>query len=297
MMDWDKLRVFRAVAAAGSFTGAGKELKLSQSSVSRQIAALEEQLGVALFHRHSRGLVLTEQGESLYETAHDVFSKLALAEAAISEGRDTPSGQLVVTATVTFASIWLAPRIKVFRDLYPDIDLTLLASDDALDLSMREADIAIRIGPLSQPDLIQRHLMKFHHHIYASPEYLEEHGPLETLDDLWDHQLIVYNKGPLTGLINPFWMTELSALSNRVPHAALEVNNIFCMVQAVESGLGIAGLPDYSVHDHARVVRVLPHVEGPTIDTFFVYPEELRHSKRIAVFRDFLLQQLADWRY
>ena len=297
MIDWDKLRVFHAVAAAGSFTGAGRELKLSQSSVSRQIAGLEEQLGVALFHRHSRGLVLTEQGEALSQTAHDVFSKLALAEAAISEGRDTPSGQLVVTATVTFASIWLAPRLKAFRDQYPEIDLTLLASDGALDLSMREADIAVRIGQLSQPDLIQRHLMKFHHHVYASPEYLEQHGPLETVEDLLDHQLIIYNKGPLADLINPMWVPELAGARNRSPKPALEVNNVFCMVQAVESGLGVAGLPDYSVHDHARVVRVLPDVEGPTIDTYFVYPEELRHSKRIAVFRDFLLQQLADWRY
>jgi len=296
-MDWDKLRVFRAVAAAGSFTSAGRELQLGQSSVSRHISGLEEQLGVALFHRHSRGLILTEQGESLFETAQDVYSKLMLAEAAISEGRDTPSGRLVVTATVTFASIWLAPRLRAFRELYPEIDLTLLAADDAKDLSMREADIAIRIGPLSQPDLIQRHLMKFHHHIYASPSYLEEHGPIEKIEDLWNHQLIVYNKGPLTGLIHPFWMTDLAGSAAAAPQPVLEVNNIYCMVQAVESGLGVAGLPDYSVHDHARVVRILPEFEGPAIDTYFVYPEELRHSKRIAVFRDFLLQQLADWRY
>tara|TARA_B100000686_G_C16799116_1_gene984594 strand:- start:809 stop:1699 length:891 start_codon:yes stop_codon:yes gene_type:complete len=296
-MDWNKIKIFRAVAIAGSFTAAGKDLNLSQSSVSRQILSLEEQLGITLFHRHSRGLALTEQGELLFETAQDVFSKVSLTKSAIKEGRDRPRGQLVVTATVTFASIWLAPRLRDFRIAYPEIDLTLLASDTPLDLSMGEADVAVRIGPLRQPDLIQRHLMKFNHHIYASPRYIEEYGPISSVEELKKHQIIVYNRGPLTPLIDPFWILQLDEKNSYIPRAALEVNNIYCMVQAVESGLGIAGLPDYSVHDHARIIRILPNVQGPSIDTYFVYPEELRHSKRIDVFRDFLLKQLSDWEY
>ena len=296
-MDWDKIKIFRAVAIAESFTAAGRDLHLSQSSVSRQIIALEEQLGVALFHRHSRGLVLTRQGELLFETAQDVFSKMSLTASAINEGRDRPRGRLVVTATVTFASIWLAPRLKEFRNLYPEIDLTLLASDDALDLSMGEADVAIRIGPLRQPDLIQRHLMKFNHHIYASPNYINEYGQINSVEELKHHQIIIYNKGPLTPAIDPFWILQLNENNSYIPKSALEVNNIYCMVQAVESGLGVAGLPDYSVHNQARINRILPEVKGPSIDTYFVYPEELKHSKRIGVFRDFLLQQLSNWEY
>tara|TARA_Y100001970_G_scaffold294331_1_gene450775 strand:- start:79020 stop:79910 length:891 start_codon:yes stop_codon:yes gene_type:complete len=296
-MDWDKLRIFRTVALAGSFTAAGRELNLSQSSISRQVSNLEDQLGVSLFHRHSRGLAPTEHGDLLLETAQEIYSRMSLTEAAISEGRDTPRGQLIVTAPVTFASIWLAPRLGEFRKNYPEIDVILLASDAPLDLSMREADVAIRIGPLRQPDLIQRHLMKFHHHIYASPQYLEANGKVESVKDLSQHQIIVYNRGPLTPIIDPFWMLQLSGNIERSTKAALEVNNIYCMVQAVESGLGIAGLPDYSVQDHTRLKRVLPDIEGPEIDSFFVYPEELKHSKRVNVFRDFLIEQLANWLY
>ncbi|MFN3077851.1 MAG: LysR family transcriptional regulator, partial [Alphaproteobacteria bacterium] len=124
-MDWDKLRIFHAVAVAGSFTHAGEALALSQSAVSRQIGALEESLGVALFHRHARGLILTEQGELLYRTAHDVFAKLALAESRIAESKDRPEGPLAITATVAFGSLWLTPRIREFIELYPDISVSL----------------------------------------------------------------------------------------------------------------------------------------------------------------------------
>ena len=111
-LDWDKLRVFHAVAEAGSFTHAGDILKLSQSAVSRQVSALESSLKVPLFHRHARGLILTEQGELLYRTVHDVFAKLAMAEAQLSETKDRPKGALKVTATVALGSTWLTPRMN-----------------------------------------------------------------------------------------------------------------------------------------------------------------------------------------
>src|SRR5277367_6558034 len=115
-MDWDKLRIFYAVAEAGSFTHAGDALNLSQSAISRQISALEDSLKVVLFHRHARGLILTEQGEVLYHTARDVFSKLAMTEAQLSESRERPQGPLKVTTTVAFGTLWLAPRIREFLE-------------------------------------------------------------------------------------------------------------------------------------------------------------------------------------
>ena len=118
-MDWDKLRVFHAVAEAGSFTHAGEALNLSQSAVSRQISALEESLSVPLFHRHARGLILTEQGDLLYRTAREVFSKLAMTEAMLTESKDRPKGPLKVTTTVAFGSSWLTPRMREFLVLYP----------------------------------------------------------------------------------------------------------------------------------------------------------------------------------
>src|ERR1044071_2539069 len=123
MMDWDKLRIFHAVAEAGSFTHAGEMLNLSQSAVSRQISALEESLKTPLFHRHARGLILTEAGEILYTTVRDVFGKLANVEAQITESRERPSGLLRITATVAFGSVWLVPRLREFLELYPDIEI------------------------------------------------------------------------------------------------------------------------------------------------------------------------------
>ena len=116
MMDWDKLRVFHAVAEAGSFTHAGDTLNLSQSAVSRQISALEEALQVPLFHRHARGLILTEQGETLNRTVREVFAKLAMTEAMLTESKEKPAGRLKVTTTVGFGASWLTPRLATFLE-------------------------------------------------------------------------------------------------------------------------------------------------------------------------------------
>ena len=131
-MDWDKLRIFYAVAEAGSFTHAGEALNLSQSAISRQISALEDSLKVTLFHRHARGLILTEQGEVLHSTARDVFGKLAMTEAMLTESKVRPRGALKVTTTFAFGVKWLTPRLGEFLDLYPDIQLTLLIDDREL---------------------------------------------------------------------------------------------------------------------------------------------------------------------
>ncbi|HMA14321.1 MAG TPA: LysR family transcriptional regulator, partial [Kiloniellaceae bacterium] len=157
-MDWDKLRIFHAVAEAGSFTHAGELLNLSQSAVSRQISALEDSLKVPLFHRHARGLILTEQGELLYRTAHEVFGKLAMTEAQLTESKDRPKGPLKITTTVAFGSHWLSARMSEFIEIYPEIECHLLLLDREVDLSMREADVAIRFSPPRQADLVQRHL-------------------------------------------------------------------------------------------------------------------------------------------
>lgn len=292
-MDWDKLRIFHAVAEAGSFTHAGESLNLSQSAVSRQISALEESLNTALFHRHARGLILTEQGELLYRTAHEVFAKLAMAEAQLAESKDRPKGRLTVTATVALGSTWLAPRMGEFLDIYPDVGVDLLLEDRELDLSMREADVAIRMAPPRQPGLIQRHLMSVRMHIYGSASYIQKHGEPKRPEDLDQHKIIVYGeeaRGPLPGV---GWLLQVGASKERARRPVLSVNNIYAIQRAVQSGIGIAALPSYMHQDMQHLVRVLPDLEGPRIDAFFVYPEELRNSKRIQVFRDFLIRKVA----
>ena len=293
-MDWDKLRVFHAVAEAGSFTHAGESLNLSQSAVSRQISALEESLNVPLFHRHARGLILTEQGELLFRTARDVFAKLSMTEAMLSESREHPKGPLKVTTTVAFGTTWLAPRIREFLALYPEIQFTMLVDDNELDLAMREADIAIRMNTPRQPDLIQRHLMTLRFHIFAHISYLKRKGTPKTSAELDQHDIITFpeDNRPLITDINVLLETGSGGQSARKP--VLRVNNMHAIFRAVESGLGIAVLPDYMVEGRPDIVKILPEVETPKLESYFVYAEELRHSKRIAVFRDFLVRKVSE---
>jgi DNA-binding transcriptional LysR family regulator len=292
-MDWDKLRVFHAVAEAGSFTHAGDTLNLSQSAVSRQISALEEALQVPLFHRHARGLILTEQGEALNRTVREVFAKLAMTEALLTESREKPAGRLKVTTTVSFGSSWLAPRLQAFLEAYPDVSVSLLLDDSDLDLAMREADVAIRMHPPKQPDLVQRHLMTMEWLIYASPEYLKRHGVPQRAEDLDAHKLVLFGdyRPPVTD-IN--WLAEVGRRPGNPRRALLEVNNAQAVLLAIRSGLGIGAVPDFMAPEAQDLVRVLPELKSPKVDVFFVYPEELRNSKRVAVFRDFLLARLAE---
>ena len=293
-MDWDKLRIFHAVAEAGSFTHAGESLNLSQSAVSRQISALEESLNVSLFHRHARGLILTEQGELLYRTAREVFAKLAMAEAQLSESKDRPKGQLKVTTTVALGSTWLTPRMGEFLDVYPDVTVDLLLDDRELDLSMREADVAIRMAPPRQPELIQRHLMTVHLNIYAAPAYIKRYGLPKTVEELDNHKVIVYGEATRPPVPDTNILMRLGVKGDERRRPSLTVNNVYAIQRAAEAGLGLAALPEFMVQGTSNLVRVLPEVEGPRIDAYFVYPEELRNSKRIQVFRDFLLRKVAE---
>jgi DNA-binding transcriptional LysR family regulator len=291
-MDWDKLRIFHAVTEAGSFTHAGERLNLSQSAVSRQISALEASLKVSLFHRHARGLKPTEQGELLYRTAHDVFAKLAMAEAKITDSKERPTGPLKITSTVAFGSVWLTSRIKKFVNLYPEIDVSVVLADTELDLSMREADAAIRMEPPRQPDLIQKHLFNLRYHVFAAPEYIEERGIPQTPQDLDDHDLIVYGDDARPPVVNLNWLLEAGTKNNVKRRPILQVNSIYGIFRAVQSGLGIGALPDYMSREVGNLVELLPELRGPSIDAYFVYPEELRKSKRIVVLRDFLVNEV-----
>jgi DNA-binding transcriptional LysR family regulator len=290
-MDWDKLRVFHAVAEAGSFTHAGDTLNLSQSAVSRQISALEEALQVPLFHRHARGLILTEQGDQLNRTVREVFAKLAMTEALLTESKEKPAGRLKVTTTAGFGTTWLAPRVGDFLATYPDVSMSLILDDQDLDLAMREADMALRMHPPKQPDLVQRHLLSIQWEVFASAAYLKKHGVPNRAEDLDNHRIILFGDyHPPVQDIN--WLAEAGCKPGQPRRAMLEVNSLHGILLAIRSGLGIGVLPDYMHAETEGLVRVLPDVKAPRVDAYFVYPEELRNSKRVAVFRDFLLAQL-----
>jgi len=294
-MDWDKLKVFHAAAEAGSFTHAGEQLGLSQSAVSRQVSALEQELAVALFHRHARGLILTEQGELLYRTAHEVFMKLESVRAKLTDSRERPNGDLKVTTTAGLGVHWLTPRLGEFVDLYPDIRVTLITTDEELDLAMREADVAIRMRQPTQPDLIQRKLFSVKSHAYASPEYLKRFGTPRTHDDLDQHRIVLLGGNVPPHLQNRKWLTEIgrSGKDARSPH--LVINNVLGILRACQRGIGIAMLPDYLVEENGGLVQLFE--DTVTLDAYFVYPEELKTVARVQAFRDFLVSKAQRWSY
>jgi len=294
-MDWDKLRIFYAVGEAGSFTHAGEDLGLSQSAVSRQISTLEADLNVPLFHRHARGLILTEQGELLFRTATEMSEQVDSARTRLSDTRELPSGPLQVTTTVGLGSAWLTPRVKDFVENYPEIELELLLTDQELDLAMRDADIAIRLRQPVQPDLIQRRLFTVHFHIYGSADYEARYGMPKTLKDLDNHRIVTYGHPPAY-LRSINWLTTVGRdRSPREP--VLRINNTDGLKEAVINGIGIAMLPDYIVGVNSGLIKATIESKAPEFDTYLVYAEEHRKSKRIAVFRDFLVSKAKDWSY
>jgi DNA-binding transcriptional LysR family regulator len=294
--DWDKLRIFHAVAEAGSFTHAANELGLSQSAVSRQISALEAELAVMLFHRHARGLILTEQGEMLFRTAHDVVAMLNSARTRLTDSRDKPSGDLRISTTVGLGTIWLTPRLKEFTELYPQIRVELILTDEELDLGKREADIAIRLRRPVQPDLIQRKLFTVHNHVYASPDYVQEHGLPRTVEDLDKHAILSF--GPTMGYLQGLsWLEKAGRPSGDPREPVLRINSIYGLSRAVRAGIGIAMLPDYIVGDENTLIKAPFKEDVPSIETYFVYPEEMRNSMRIAVFRDFVVSKARQWKF
>lgn len=297
VVDWDKLRIFHAAAEAGSFTHAGDALNLSQSAVSRQVSALERDLQTPLFHRHARGLMLTEQGEDLFRTVQDVIAKLDATRSRLTDSRERPKGDLRITTNLGFGTGWLTPRLKGFLDTYPDVKVKLLLTDDDLDLGMREADIAIRLREPAQPDLIRRRLFSISYHLYASPTYLKEHGEPKTLDDLDGHRLLGLSfagNSQLTDNLNAHLHLDRGAKNPRL--AVFTVNNIPALYRAVIGGIGIATLPDYLVEPEAQLQILMPQTVTPELEVFFVYAEEMKNVARVQVFRDYLVETARRWR-
>jgi DNA-binding transcriptional LysR family regulator len=287
-MDWDKLRIFHSVAEAGSLTHAGEALHLSQSAVSRQIRALEESLDTTLFRRHARGLILTEQGELLFEATRSMARRLETTAARIRDSEDEVYGELRVTTTMGFGTLWLAPRLPRLFERYPHLRLELMLEERILDLPMREADVAIRMKEPSQADLIRRRLMEVRIRFYASRAYAARAGLPASVEDLAAHRLITQSPTSNQVRAGAEFVQPLLAQASSM----LTVNNYFGILQGVIHGIGIGSLPDYVTADFPDLVQVLPGFESAAIPVYLAYVEELRHNKRVAAFRDFVLEEI-----
>ena len=296
-MDWDKLKIFHAVAEAGSFTSATVILNISQSAISRQIQSLEEDLQVKLFERHARGLTLTQNGEYVYKTAHEVISKIKEIETSLGDQKNKPTGKLTITTVRSFGTHWLTPRIQEFMNLNPEIEIELIFDDKELDLSTRQADIGIFMRRPKQLNYIQRKLVDINYHIYGSTKYLGTYGIPKTINDLTKHRFISFGKGAPSPVFNPDWALKLGRKDNNKIKPVMKVNSVMGLLLAVESGVGLAALPDYLVSQSNNVVKVLPKSEGPITEAHFVYPESLKNIARVQAFKNFLYSKLSETKF
>ena len=296
-MDWDKLKIFHAVAEAGSFTNATINLNLSQSAISRQIQSLEQDLIVQLFERHARGLTLTENGEYLFKTAHDVISKLKEVESTLGDQKNKPTGKLTITTVRSFGTHWLTPRIQEFMTLNPEIEIELIFEDKELDLSTRQADIGIFMRRPKQLNYIQKKLININYHIYGSPKYLEKYGYPKTVKDLDKHKFVSFGRGAPSPVYNPDWALKLGMKDNKKRKTVMKVNSVYGLLLAVQSGVGLASLPDYLTLKQPNIVKVLPKIEGPITEAYFVYPQSLKNEARLKAFRNFLYSKISEWEF
>ncbi len=296
-MDWDKLKIFHAVAEAGSFTSSTVNLNLSQSAISRQIQSLEDDLNVKLFERHARGLTLTESGEYVFKTANEVISKLKEVETTLSDKKNKPSGKLTVTTVISFGTTWLTPRIQEFMQLNPEIEIELIFDDKELDLSTRQADIGIFMRRPKQLNYIQKKLIDINYHIYGSPKYLEKHGYPKTINDLSKHKFITFGRGAPSPVFNPEWALKLGMKENKTMKTVMKVNSVYGLLLAVQSGVGLAALPDYLTIKQPNIIKVLPNVKGPITEAHFVYPQSMKNVARVQAFRNFLYSKISEWEF
>ena len=296
-MDWDKLKIFHTVAEASSFTKASTILNLSQSAISRQIQSLENELKIKLFERHARGLVLTDNGEYLFKTAHEVISKLKDVEATLSSEKDKLNGKLTVTTVVSFGTTWLTPRIQEFMTLNPDIEIELIFDDSELDLSTRQADIGIWMRRPKQLNYIQKKFVNFNYHLYASNNYLEKNGYPKTVKDLNNHKFISYGRGAPSPVFNPDWALKIGMPDGKKRKPTMKVNSVYGLLLAVQSGVGIAALPDYITFNVPNITKVLPSETGTPTETHFVYPESLKNVARVTAFRNFIFSKVGEWKF
>jgi len=295
-MDWDKLKGFYEVAINKSISKASYKLNISQSAISRQIQDLEFDLKTTLFTRHQKGVRLTEQGEDLFDTVNKINFSISDFEKKLLDKKTKPVGKLVISTTLGFGSTWLTPRINKFTDQFPEIEVSLLMSDVEIDLANRSADVAVRVKKPTQVNLIFKKFVNFHNHIYGSSDYLQKFGIPRNILDLDKHNLICFGSGLPSPISNIDWILKIGKDTGK-RRPKFRINSIYGMSLAVESGAGLASLPDYMVADKPNLVRVLPNLEGPSYQTYFVYSESFKNDRRLEVFRDFLFNEAKDWHY
>ncbi|OZG75022.1 LysR family transcriptional regulator [Hahella sp. CCB-MM4] len=286
--DWNRARAFLVTAEEGSLSAAARALDMSQPTLSRQVAALEEELRIALFERGAKGLELTPNGLELLEYVRAMAEAANSLSLAASGQANSIEGNITISATEVMAAFVLPPIIRKLRSAYPGINVEIIASNSASDLRRREADIAIRNFRPTQPDLIARRLGDLHAALYATPSYLAELGHPETLK--------AFSQAQFLG----FATNNDNYLNAMVEHGFQLTDQNFCVRtddhlvhwEMTKQGVGI-GVMTVGIGDiEPAVERILPHQEAFKAEVWLVSHRELKMNLRVRTVYDFLAEEL-----
>jgi DNA-binding transcriptional LysR family regulator len=285
--DWTLVRSFLGVLDEGSLQGAGRKLGLSQPTVSRHMADLEAQLGLALFERTGRGLVPTEVGLNLAESARVMEEGAHRLAQVVSGAQDNGTGTVRITASQPVACILLPPILKRLRQEMPTIQIELVSSDAVNNLLRREADIAVRMVQPDQASVISRRIGKINLGAYAHVDYLRRRAAPRTLAELLKHELIGNDRSEV--MIQGF--AKFGVPMTR-EHFAFRTDDLIASWQAVRAGLGIGFIASYLARTDAHLVPVLPQLAIPPIPVWLAVHREIRTNKKIRAVYGFLAEHL-----
>lgn len=286
MLDWNDLRYFLSVARTGSTLAASKQLKVSQSTVSRRITALEEQIAIKLFVRKPSGYELTPRGLSVLPAAESVESAVMSFLNSIEVETRRLTGTVRLSTVESAANAWVIPAVGLLRDHHPEVRVEILTSEHYVDLARGEADVAVRFGPKpTQDTLIVRHLVDMLESFYATEEMVERLGLPSTVADLTRFPLVTSTDNE--SLTNR-WIQE------RVPDAeiAQRASSLSSIIASVRSGLGAAILPCMMGDDIPGLVRLLPPIEELTTPGWMVTTDQARRQPHIRAVIDLVVEQI-----
>lgn len=289
MNKWTGVTEFVAVVQSQSFTKAAASLNYSVVQVSRAVAALEERLQVKLLNRTTRRVSLTEAGQTFYSRCEPIIDLLSDAEDAVANLQHKPAGLLTVTAPVAYGETFIAPLLTAFLQAYPQISISLMLTNDLLDLRESNVDVAIRLGHLNDSTLIARRLTDRIVHTCASPAYLAQHGTPAAIKDLREHSCLV-------GTMD-FWRFQVAGKPQTIRLSGkIRCNSGRVLLEQATQGLGIVQLPDYYVRpliDDGHLTEVLKAHRMPAEGIWAVVTEHKKMSTKVRIFIDYLRQQLA----
>lgn len=289
----DSLRAFVKVVELGSFSEAGRQLRLSRSAISKYVGELEESLGVQLLNRTTRHASPTEAGQTYFERAMTILADIDAADQAVAQAQSSPRGLLRVNAPMSFGTLQLGPAVADFMASCPELQIQLVLSDDQVDPMQGGFDVTLRIADLDSSSLIARKIVAIDRAVCASPDYLKQHGTPKLPEDLRKHALLTYgflltgNQWKLTGKDGDHWIQ---------PSWTLCVNNAEVLRDAALKGRGIALLPTFIAGDALRagtLQRVLRPYKAPPLTLYAIYPPTRHLAMKVRLFIDFLVARFS----